>query len=145
MIKASLREDSGIYLVMQKTYVLLSACLLSLTLLLTGCSVGGFPGVYKLDIQQGNKITREMLNQLEPGMTLAQVSYVMGAPLLPDSFDKDRWDYIYSYQIGGEKIDVSKVALLFKDGRLSEILYDADDPAFVDMNSVNDKNKELGE
>lgn len=71
----------------------------SLILLLAGCSgsqgYGFFPGVHKISIQQGSKITQEMVDQLKPGMTKAQVRYVLGTPLIADTFDQDRWDYYY--------------------------------------------------
>ena len=94
---------------MQKTTVLLTAAL-CFTLLLAGCASStdsgskliSFPGAYKIDIQQGNVITQEMVDQLRPGMTRAQVQYVMGTPLLEDTFNKDRWDYVYSMQPGSE-------------------------------------------
>src|SRR3989338_447095 len=73
------------------------------TLTLSACSIPSlqFPGVYKIDIQQGNIITQEMIDQLRPGMTKRQVIFVMGAPVVRDPFDQDRWDYVYSYQPGG--------------------------------------------
>lgn len=78
-------------------------------LTLTGC----FPSVYKIDIQQGNIITQDMINQLRPGMTRAQVRYLMGSPLIVDPFHADRWDYIYSIQPGGGAMQQENVALTF--------------------------------
>ena len=73
---------------MQKLFIaLLTAILLS------GCAE--FPGVYKIDVPQGNIVTQEMVDQLRPGMTINQVRYVLGTPLLTDPFNKYRWDYIY--------------------------------------------------
>lgn len=74
--------------------VLVSAAL-ALSLVLGGCSWFQFPGVYRLTIQQGNIITQEMVDQLEPGMTKRQVNFVLGTPLVQDSFNQDRWDYLY--------------------------------------------------
>lgn len=78
-------------------------------LTLSGC----FPSVYKIDIQQGNIITQNMINQLRPGMTKAQIKYLMGTPLIMDPFHADRWDYIYSIQPGGGAIRQENVVLLF--------------------------------
>lgn len=67
-------------------------------LLLAGCAE--FPGVYKIDIPQGNIVTQEMVDKLRPGMTQNQVRYVMGTPLITDSFNKNRWDYLYRLKSG---------------------------------------------
>ncbi|MFT0212131.1 outer membrane protein assembly factor BamE [Pseudomonas sp. F1_0610] len=87
-------------------------CCLSLTglLALTGCS---FPGVYKVDIQQGNVVTQDMVDQLRPGMTMPQVRYIMGSPLVSDTFNTRRWDYIYSIQLGNKKRQQERISLLF--------------------------------
>jgi outer membrane protein assembly factor BamE len=63
-------------------------------LFVTGCSTDKIPGIYRIDIQQGNNVTQAMLNELEPGMTKNQVAYVMGNPLLIDTFHPNRWDYL---------------------------------------------------
>ena len=53
---------------------------------------------YKLEIQQGNVVTREMIDRLKPGMTKSQVRFVLGTPLITDPFHPQRWDYIYVYK-----------------------------------------------
>jgi len=58
--------------------------LLLLLLSLTGCGSIGFPGVYKLTIQQGNIVSQEMIDKLKPGMTRAQIQFVLGNPVLAD-------------------------------------------------------------
>ncbi len=63
----------------------------TLALLISACSMQ----VYKLEVQQGNIVTEDMLNQLKPGMNKRQVSYVMGNPVLKDTFTTQHWDYIY--------------------------------------------------
>ena len=77
-----------------------------------------FPGAYKIDIQQGNVITQEMVNQLRPGMTRDQVRFVMGEALLPDAFNSDRWDYVYSFQPGGEKRVQQVLSVFFENDLL---------------------------
>jgi len=83
----------------------------------SGCTY--FPGVYKIDIQQGNVITQDMVDQLRPGMTKLQVQYVMGTPLINDTFDQSRWDYVYSLQPGGEARQQESISLFFEDDVLS--------------------------
>ena len=75
---------------------------------------------YHLDVQQGNVVTSKMMLQLKPGMSKSQVRYVMGTPLLQDSFHQDRWDYLYQMNKGGEVIERRRVILEFKnDGLVS--------------------------
>jgi outer membrane protein assembly factor BamE len=77
-----------------------------------------FPGVYKIGIPQGNIITQDMVDQLRPGMTKRQVIFVMGTPLVRDPFHQNRWDYIYSYQPGGEERGQERVSVFFEDETL---------------------------
>ena len=46
------------------------------------------PGVYKINVQQGNLVTQEMVDQLRPGMDKRQVKFILGTPLLSDPFHK---------------------------------------------------------
>jgi len=62
---------------------------------LSGCV---FPGVHKLNVQQGNIVTQDMLDQLQQGMTRDQVEFVMGTPVLENSFADNRWDYLYTLE-----------------------------------------------
>jgi len=84
-------------------------------LLISACSTDNIPGLYQIDVQQGNNVDQEMLNKLEPGMTKNQVAFVMGTPLLIDTFHPNRWDYIYSYQPGGEEREQRRITLYFND------------------------------
>jgi outer membrane protein assembly factor BamE len=95
---------------MQNTKLLLTSFTLVGLLALAGCS---FPGVYKIDIQQGNVVTQDMIDQLRPGMTRRQVRFIMGNPLLTDTFHADRWDYLYSLQPGGGERQQERVSLIF--------------------------------
>src|SRR5690606_5446845 len=111
MIRASLpRQDSGSHPPMQNTKSLLTSLSLAGLLALAGCS---FPGVYKIDIQQGNVVTQDMVDQLRPGMTRSQVRYIMGNPLITDTFHADRWDYLYSIQPGGGERLQERISLNF--------------------------------
>lgn len=115
--------------------------------LLGGCSwfsdsnakLLSFPGAYKIDIQQGNVITQDMVNQLRPGMTREQVKYVMGAPLLPDTYNSERWDYIYSFQPGGKVRTQQTLTLFFKDDRLAS--FEGDVRPGGNDNAVDDQVK----
>jgi len=86
---------------------------------LGGCSYFQFPGVFTLEVQQGNIIEQEMIDQLKPGMTKRQVKFVMGSPLIMDTFDQDRWDYVYTIRTRtGERRD-ERMTIYFKDDKLS--------------------------
>ena len=95
---------------MQKTKLLLTSLTFVGLLTLAGCS---FPGVYKIDVQQGNVVTQDMIDQLRPGMTRSQVRFIMGNPLLTDTFHANRWDYLYSIQPGGGKRLQERVSVIF--------------------------------
>lgn len=95
---------------MQNTKLLLPSLTLVGLFALAGCS---FPGVYKIDIQQGNVVTQDMIDQLKPGMTQSQVRFIMGNPLITDTFHAKRWDYLYSIQPGGRQRYQERIALMF--------------------------------
>ncbi|UZE24533.1 outer membrane protein assembly factor BamE [Pseudomonas sp. B21-056] len=95
---------------MQNTKLLLTSFTFVGLLALAGCS---FPGVYKIDIQQGNVVTQDMIDQLRPGMTRRQVRFIMGNPLLTDTFHADRWDYLYSLQPGGGERQQERMSVIF--------------------------------
>jgi outer membrane protein assembly factor BamE len=56
--------------------------------------------VYRMTIQQGNFLEQRALEQLQVGMTRSQVRYLLGTPMVPDTFDHDRWDYLYYLKKG---------------------------------------------
>jgi outer membrane protein assembly factor BamE len=56
--------------------------------------------VYRMDIQQGNLLDAEQVDQLEVGMTRSQVRFLLGTPMVIDAFDANRWDYMYSLRRG---------------------------------------------
>ncbi|HZW14083.1 MAG TPA: outer membrane protein assembly factor BamE [Noviherbaspirillum sp.] len=87
----------------------------------------GFLTPYRIDVQQGNFISREMVNQLKEGMrtkdgvTPEQVRFVLGTPLLTDIFHANRWDYAFRLKKGNGEIISSRVTVFFKDNRLVSI------------------------
>ncbi len=88
---------------------------LTASLALPACSflLNNVPGVYKLDIEQGNMIEQSQVDQLRPNMNKRQVLFIMGSPMLSDSFHDNRWDYIYAKQPGGEDRVQKRLTLLF--------------------------------
>ena len=86
-----------------------------------GCETPRIPGVYRMDVQQGNAVDREMLDRIEIGMDRGKVRFILGTPLLADPFHQDRWDYIYSFRTGSEPTVRQRVSLYFTDDRLVRI------------------------
>lgn len=82
--------------------------------LFVGCSTLEFPGVYKINVEQGNVITQEMVDQLKPGMSMEQVEYVMGSPLIKDTFNGSRWDYVYNIQRGDQARKQHRLTIFFE-------------------------------
>lgn len=76
---------------------------------------------YKLDIQQGNVVTSKMLLQLRPGMTKSQVRFIMGTPLVQDSFHGNRWDYVYQMREAGKIKEQRRVILDFENELLKTV------------------------
>lgn len=102
-----------------KTFLI---CILACsTLLISACNKDKIPGVYRIDIQQGNDVTQDMINQLKPDMTKNQVTYIMGTPLLIDTFHPNRWDYIYSFHPGNGSREQRRITLFFENDRLDHV------------------------
>lgn len=96
---------------------------------------------YKMDIQQGNVVTSEMLLKLRPGMTKSQVKFIMGTPLLVDSFRTNRWDYFYQLRKQGKIVNQKRVILDFEDDLLKRVRGDV----VPQGKTVQDVTKELEE
>lgn len=75
---------------------LYSMLVLLLLLLSSGCSWVQFPSTHKVIVQQGNIVTQDMVDKLQIGMSKTQVQYILGSPLLVDTFNPTRWDYYYT-------------------------------------------------
>jgi outer membrane protein assembly factor BamE len=88
---------------------------------LGGCTGDHIPWVHTIDVQQGNVVTQEMVNQLQPGMNKRQVGFIMGTPLINDVFHLDRWDYVYMNTPGKGETELKRVTLFFADDTLEKI------------------------
>jgi len=84
-------------------------------------ALGDTPLMYKQTIQQGNVVTQEMVDKLQPGMNRRQVTYILGTPLLVDAFHQNRWDYIYTKEVGGGAGNKERIALYFEDDILIRV------------------------
>jgi outer membrane protein assembly factor BamE len=94
------------------------------TMFLAGCAMDPVTNlftniVYKIDVKQGNVITKEMIDQLKPGMNKRQIRYLLGTPILIDVFHQERWDYIYTDKPGGYPRLQKRISLFFKEDQLA--------------------------
>lgn len=79
---------------------------------------------YKIDLPQGNYVTREMLDKVATGMSREQVRYTLGSPLLNPLFRPNRWDYVFRYQYPSGKAELRRVVILFTDEKVAAIKAD---------------------
>jgi outer membrane protein assembly factor BamE len=90
---------------------------IALSFMLSSCGL-----IYRIDVQQGNLVTDELLSQLKLGMTTQKVRYVMGNPLIKSVFhqkgDEERWDYYYSFREGWNKPETRQITLIFEKNTL---------------------------
>lgn len=78
--------------------------------------------VYRPNIQQGNLLKLDDVNQVTTGMTRSQVRYVLGTPMVSDPFQPNRWDYIYTLQRGRtSKIDRAYFVVYFEGDKVSRL------------------------
>lgn len=77
---------------------------------------------YRIEIQQGNYVTQEMVAQLKPGLNRDQVRFIVGTPMVSDIFHQDRWDYVFMRQpANGGEVEARRIAVFFEDGKLKRV------------------------
>ena len=86
--------------------------LAALSMLLCAC-------VFRIDVQQGNLLEEDVVEQVEVGMTRSQVQFLLGTPMISDAFHDDRWDYAYYFKAGRSK-DVERrwLIVFFREDRV---------------------------
>ena len=88
---------------------------LTVTLLSSAC-------VYRINIQQGNFLDQAAVEQVQAGMTRSQVRYLLGTPLVADSFNRERWDYIYYLKKGRTRhVDSRRVTVYFDGEKVAKL------------------------
>ncbi len=93
---------------------------LGLATLSSGC-------IYHINIQQGNYLDQNAVNQVQAGMTRSQVRYLLGTPLAADPFTKDRWDYIYYLKKGRSgHVDTRRVTVFFDGDKVASLTKPSD-------------------
>lgn len=94
----------------------LAACGLAAAIAATqGC-------VYRIDVQQGNYLEPDAVEQVETGMTRSQVRFLLGTPMLADPFHADRWDYVYYFKPGKRRRPESRrFTVFFEDDSVARV------------------------
>jgi outer membrane protein assembly factor BamE len=116
-------------------------------LVLTGCASMTAPfvtylplitqfGVYKLDINQGNYLSQDMVEKLKVGQTKPQVRAALGTPLITSAFRDNRWDYVYEYQSAGRVREHRQFTVYFTDDLLARWEGDEMPQSAQDLNRV---------
>jgi outer membrane protein assembly factor BamE len=78
--------------------------------------------VYRINIQQGNFLDQVAVDQVKAGMTRSQVRYLLGTPMVADSFNRDRWDYIYYLKKGRTRhVDSRRVTVYFDGEKVARL------------------------
>jgi outer membrane protein assembly factor BamE len=93
------------------------------TVLVTGAlSVAVSGCVYRINIQQGNFLNQSAVDTVKEGMTRSQVRYLLGTPMVADSFNKERWDYIYYLKKGRTRhVDSRRVTVYFDGDKVAKL------------------------
>ena len=76
-------------------------------------------GVYRIDINQGNFLSQDMVDKLKEGQTKQQVRLVLGTPLIASVFRENRWDYTYEFRRNGRVETHRQFTVYFKDDLLT--------------------------
>ena len=78
--------------------------------------------VYRINIQQGNFLNQSAVDTVKEGMTRSQVRYLLGTPMVADSFNKERWDYIYYLKKGRSRhVDSRRVTVYFEGDKVARL------------------------
>ena len=92
---------------------------LLIVLALPACGI-----TYKIDVQQGNYVTQDVVAKLKKGMSKSEVKQLLGTPLLTDAFHANRWDYYFSNVKGGKAEDRTRLSVFFDDEKLVAVMGD---------------------
>jgi outer membrane protein assembly factor BamE len=112
-------------------HALLRALLAAAPLALGACAPPEIIKPYRIEIQQGNYVSQEMVAQLRLGMSREQVRFLLGTPLVSDIFHANRWDYVYYRELPYGKREQRRLSVHFEDNKLVRLGGDivAVDPA----------------
>ena len=115
---------------MQFKKFLTASAFATLALLASSCA-------YRADLNQGNYVEQDLVDQLSYGMTFDQVRYVMGTPMVIDPYDNSRWYYVCFKREGWGSPTVEKLILLFNGDTLIDMTGDFKKPATFNSGNIN--------
>ena len=87
----------------------------------TGERLASMVTPYKVDVVQGNFISREQVQMLQPGMGRQQVREILGTPLMVSVFHSDRWDYVFTLKRPDVEVQTRKLTVFFKDNVMERV------------------------
>jgi outer membrane protein assembly factor BamE len=99
---------------------------------------------YKIDVIQGNFVSKEQVEQLKAGMTRDQVKATLGTPLMASLFHADRWDYVFTLKRQGVEPQSYKYTVFFKNDQLERFEGDAM-PSETEFIAKLGKRRKLGD
>jgi outer membrane protein assembly factor BamE len=106
-------------------------------------SVESVVSPFKIDIVQGNVVTREQAQALRPGMSREQIRDMLGSPLLTSVFHADRWDYVFTFRRQGQVTQSRRLTVFFKDAGLER--FESDElPSEAEFVASLDSNRKAG-
>jgi outer membrane protein assembly factor BamE (lipoprotein component of BamABCDE complex) len=91
-------------------------------------------GVYKIDVNQGNYLSQDVVDKLKAGMTQQQVRQLLGTPLVTSPFRDDRWDYVYEFTRQGQIVEHRNFTVWFADGKVTRWEGDKMPESVVELN-----------
>ena len=98
--------------------------ILSLAVAISVAACSWVPNIspHRMEIQQGNFVSQEMVAQLKPGMSKDQVKFILGTPLIADVFHADRWDYVFTrIRANSRELEQRRIAVYFEGGKLKRV------------------------
>ncbi len=101
---------------------------------LTACGAWWLPRPHKIDIQQGNLLSTEQIEQVEVGMSRGDVVELLGRPITSNQLNENRWDYIFSINRSGEKPNVKRLSLDFENDVVKTLETDGLETTGLDLN-----------
>ena len=128
-------------------YIIAFILLIYCALILSGCQ-SKLLTVYKIDVQQGNALATEEVDKIKVGMNREQVHFVLGSPLIVDSFHPDRWDYIYLFIPGYGEVERRQLTLIFDRNEVIDIVKQnivADDTPIKEEDDSNEEREQESE
>jgi outer membrane protein assembly factor BamE len=99
--------------------------LAALSFVLTALSLSACITPYRMEVVQGNFVSREQVQALRPGMTRNQIREILGTPLITSPFHADRWDYAFTIRRSGTEPQHRKLSVFFKIDQFDHV--EADD------------------